>query len=430
MFFRKIRVAHKLNLGAIESRTLFYDSIRQGIEGGGESLASVFFLYIAIEIFELPSEQKALLVASRSIGFCLAPFIPLLFSRSRLRRSHLVAYCNLLSGLSLFIAALAEYRWEYTLYCSLFVLFLFVKVPLLSYIYRKNYRSEHRGRLFSLGGTLRNICNLSLNLFTAIVVSQGGDGSYRWILVVYSLLILFSAFISFLIPSQRFCDTETHGGKRGKFWIEIRQNLWLVLRDKLFLYICLAWYLLGFGNLALGPMKVEFLLGKAAGSYGAVSPIQLVLILQILPGIVRSVGTIFGGRLFDRIPLLLFRILTNLLFMAAIILFFQARSWWMLFLGMVVFGLAESGAQFIWNLWITHLAPDRKQVELYMGVHVFLNGTRGVASSLCQLYFTRQRANRGACPFWQRYSRSILVDRAANAALNFNVFEHGSQPKG
>ncbi len=369
-------------LPAGERRTLLYDSIRQGIEGGGEPLASVLFLYIGIEFFELPSEQKAFLVASRAIGFCLAPFLPLLFSRCRLRRSSLAAICNLVSGVFLLMAANTNNGLAYTIFCILFVFFLCVKVPLFTYIYRENYHSSRRGKLFALGSTLRNVCNLGLNLLTALVISNSPQ-AYRWVLGIYSIFIVISGLVSFLIPSQRF--NEGYRSRSGSFSNTTSLKLWhqglkLVLRDRLFLYICLAWYFLGFGNLALIPMRVEFLLSQEPGSFplACLSPVQLVLTLQILPGTIRSIGTFLGGKMFDRIPLLQFRILTNLLFIAGTMLFFQAGNWWMLLLGVSVFGLAEAGAQFIWNLWVTHLAPGKEYVELYMSIHVFLNGTRGL----------------------------------------------------
>ncbi|MEM9424587.1 MAG: MFS transporter, partial [Spirochaetota bacterium] len=248
---------------------------------------------------------------------------------------------------------------------SLFTFFLFVKVPLFSRIYRENYRSLQRGKLFSFGAILRNICNLGFNLLTAFVIDRG---HYRWVLAGYAIFILLSAIACFLIPSERFDSPTSMAQKKS------RLPQWgFVLRDRLFLYICLAWYFLGFGNLALVPMRVEFILDR-----GSLSPLQLVLILQILPGLIRSVGTVFGGKLFDRLPLLWFRIGTNFIFMTATILFFQSVSWAGLIAGMITFGLAEIGAWFIWNLWVTHLAPNKESVDTYMGVHAFLNGTRGL----------------------------------------------------
>ncbi|WGK68976.1 MFS transporter [Candidatus Haliotispira prima] len=389
MFFQKF-VASYRRLHPTERRTVFYDTLRQGVEGGGESLASIIFLYIAIEVFQLPGEQKALLVASRAIGFCLAPFLPMLFSYSRLRRSSLAACCNIFSGIFLLLAGISVYPLNYTIYCSLFIIFLCIKVPLFSQIYRENYQSSRRGKLFSLGGTLRNVSSLLLNLLAGLVIDMGPE-NYHQVFIIYAGFILLSGIITFFIPSQRFCDSYLNGRqnyltapsgpnsgrKRLQFWRQVGQNFTLVLRDRLFLYICFAWYLLGFGNLALIPMRVEFLRNQGENGlvFGALS---LVLILQVIPGIVRIIGTLGGGKLFDHIPLLHFRILTNILFILATILFFQFDNWAVLVAGVAVLGLAETGGQFIWNLWITHLAPKKEYVERYMGVHVFLNGTRGL----------------------------------------------------
>jgi hypothetical protein len=75
------------------------------------------------------------------------------------------------------------------------------------------------------------------------------------------------------------------------------------------------------------------------------------------------------------------RIVLNWTFVIGTVGFFATDSWPALLISAAVVGIATSGGDLAWNLWVTKFAPiDR--VSDYMAVHVFFTGVRGMLAPL------------------------------------------------
>ena len=149
--------------------------------------------------------------------------------------------------------------------------------------------------------------------------------------------------------------------------------------DRTLRWMLVSWMLMGFANLMMWPLRVEFL---ANPKYGlALNPQQIALYTVMIPGIARLVLTPMWGRLFDRMNFFVLRIILNAGFALGIASFFTGAGAVGLTVGAIIFGAANAGGEIAWNLWVTKFAPAERVAE-YMSVHTFFTGLRGIAAPI------------------------------------------------
>jgi predicted MFS family arabinose efflux permease len=66
-------------------------------------------------------------------------------------------------------------------------------------------------------------------------------------------------------------------------------------------------------------------------------------------------------------------------FMVSVPLYFVSDSLVIILIASILFGIGTSGSPFIWQLWVTRLAPGN-EIRIYQSAHAFLAGIRGVAA--------------------------------------------------
>jgi hypothetical protein len=122
-----------------------------------------------------------------------------------------------------------------------------------------------------------------------------------------------------------------------------------------------------------------------------------VLVTTGLPLILLPLASFAWARIFDRRHIISYRalhawsfVLTNLLFWLGLALQVDA----LVFVGAAVLGAAYAGGQLGWNLGHNDFAKP-EQSALYMGVHVSLNGIRGLIAPLLGVVVYRMLAERG-----------------------------------
>jgi MFS family permease len=133
--------------------------------------------------------------------------------------------------------------------------------------------------------------------------------------------------------------------------------------------------LMGFANLMMFPLRVEYLANPRFGI--ALDPQQIALYTITIPSLVRLLLTPLWGWLFDRMNFFVMRILLNIGFAIGTAAFFVGDSVAGLTIGAVVFGAAAAGGELAWSLWTTKFSPPDRVAE-YMSVHTFFTGLRGV----------------------------------------------------
>jgi predicted MFS family arabinose efflux permease len=153
----------------------------------------------------------------------------------------------------------------------------------------------------------------------------------------------------------------------------------LMAEDRQLRLTLMAWMLMGFGNLMLMPLRVEYL---AQPKYGIQASAATIMVLTVaIPSVMRLVTTPIFGRLFDRMSFFASRITINLLFAAYVAAFFTGSSTFALWLGAITLGIAIAGGDLMWMLWVTKFAPPQRVAD-YMGLHSFFTGIRAVLAPL------------------------------------------------
>jgi MFS family permease len=243
--------------------------------------------------------------------------------------------------------------------------------PLLTLTYERNFPAAERGRRVGWG--------MSLRVGVAAVVGLGVGALLRTRLELWWSLVLAGAVASVLLaalqaatPSQ---PLERVDGERNRPWPQFH----LVATDRRLRLTLGAWMLMGFGNLMLLPLRVEYL---ANPKYGITADASLIALLTItVPSVCRLLSLPLFGVVFDRLSFFASRIAVNLLFALYVAAFFTGTSTAGLLVGAVVLGIASAGGDLMWSLWVIKFAPPDRVAD-YMGLHTFFTGVRAVLAPL------------------------------------------------
>ena len=99
------------------------------------------------------------------------------------------------------------------------------------------------------------------------------------------------------------------------------------------------------------------------------------------------------GRIFDRASFFVMRIVVNTGFGLSIVGFLLGRGKVGLVLASVLFGIALSGGDILWQLWATRLAPDDRVADC-MALHTFFTGLRGVIAPFLAFWALEHSSSR------------------------------------
>ncbi|MCC7373088.1 MAG: MFS transporter [Verrucomicrobiales bacterium] len=334
-----------------------------------ETAGTTFLLIVAVRWYHAGAMAKAMVAAGSSVGLLLTPFVVTYVTRRALTPS-VAAHRILTVGALAFLVPLA-FDW-----LPLFVLGSVVGmtsvsavIPLLTHMYQLNYPTEIRGRLFSRTVMIRI-------LTAAVFARMAGEylsvdlSRYRWLLVVFGMSAAVAAWLLRRCPTTPIRDA---GGEHPL------RALRFVREDPVFRRTLIAWMLMGFANLMMLPLRVEYL---AADRYGLrLPPDQIALYTAVIPNIARLIMSPIWGWVFDRMNFFGLRVVLNLGFMLGILSFFTSQSATGLWVGAVVYGVSNAGGDVAWSLWVTKFAPPERVAD-YMSVHTAFTGLRGVLAPM------------------------------------------------
>jgi MFS family permease len=240
-----------------------------------------------------------------------------------------------------------------------------MSAPLTAQIYRKHYASHKRGRLFSITSLIRAGAAGGISwLIGSWLKSRGNDFSpLFW---GYAVACLMMAGCVMLMAPVVLRQTA-----RLKWFDAFRH----VSEDAPFKKLLIVWMVFGFGNLVSLALFVEYITNPLYGyNYG---PKNVGLITGTVPMLAFIVFVVPWGTVFDRLPFYTVRALVNVFFILGILIYYLGSGFMAHCIGIALHGIARSGGEIIWTLWVTKFANSDKVVE-YMSVHTFLTGVRGV----------------------------------------------------
>ncbi|MEY2410074.1 MAG: hypothetical protein QOF48_2744 [Verrucomicrobiota bacterium] len=347
--------------------TYVHELWRAGTAGILETAGSTFLLTIAVRWFDANGTSKAIVAGAGSLGLLLSPLVVAVVARGRWNAS--VAASRILAAGAVSFVVIAAFP----------VLPVFVAgsviamassagiIPLLTQMYQDNYPENQRGRLFSRTVMIR-IAMAALFSHLAGNLLGHRIEAFRWVLLVFAGALGFAAFCLARCPTQPLHnDGGAHPFRALRFARE----------DKLFQRTLICWMLMGFANLMMLPLRVEYLANEKYHPGQVVGVATIALLTGVIPNLARLVLSPVWGHLFDRMNFFALRVTLNLGFAIGILTFFLSNSAWGLVTGAIVYGISNAGGDVAWSLWVTKFAPPERVAD-YMSVHTFLTGVRGV----------------------------------------------------
>ncbi len=373
------------NLGATadEKQTLKLDFARSGFSGFIDACERTFFLLVAIKVLDGGWISKSLISGATGIGFLLTPVIVQWVRRSGKVVTHPAFYLLVLSALASVFAALFRNEILFMIGASVGLAMQGCVVPLVTAVYNRNYPESRRGRYVSTGIWVRVLCSMLLAIFVARVLERElvqNPGVWRIVPLGAALSYGIQAFLIRRIPANPFRERADEPQNEREAW---RLRIRLMKEDALLRSVLASWMFMGFGNLMMLPLRVEYITNPRYGL--GFKPERITLITLVIPAVVRLVLTVPFGWAFDRMSFFAMRILVNGFFALSIVSFFLGKSMTGLVLGSIFFGLAVAGGDVLWNLWTIRFAPPGRVAD-YMALHTFFTGVRGVSAPFVGFY--------------------------------------------
>jgi len=352
------------------ARTTFtYERIRAFFSGIIEPAGSTFFFLIALLVFHASPTEKALVAAAANIGLLFTPFTVWIAERGQWSSSRMASVMTLLSSISFLISAFLPFKWVF-ISCSL-ISFSFGSaiIPLITQIYQDNYPPTERGRFFSRSMIIRILTVIVASQLLGVLLNKNLD-HYRWLLIIFSMAFAGASYCLYHCPSRPLTSSQAS---------HPFQSLSFLKEDRVLRWMTACWMLLGFANLMMVAIRVEFLANPRYGL--SLDVLNVTLLTSIIPNMARLMLSTVWGKLFDQINFIVLRILVNLSFALGILAFFTGTSYMGLVTGAVIFGVSIAGGDVAWSLWVTKCAPP-KRVAHYMSIHTFFTGVRGLIAPL------------------------------------------------
>jgi MFS family permease len=357
--------------------TYHFERLRAVSTGISETAASTFLLLIAVRWYNADANYKAFIASASSFGYIAAPFLLTIVMHYRARVSKAASLCFILASIAYLLAASFPNLTVFTLSSVFAVLIVSITTPLQVQMYQENYPKSKRGRLFSHSVMIR--------IAVVVIFSEIAGRWLTWRLEYFPLLLLVysfaSAFSSYCLSN---CETHAlpHNGSKNPL-----RGLKYIKEDSVFRNTLICWMFMGFANLMMLPLRVEYLANPKYGM--ALSVSEIAFIVSVVPNLARFVMSPIWGALFDKVNFFLLRIVLNTGFAIGILSFFGSSSWTGLLFGAVAFGISNAGGDIAWSLWVTKFAPPNRVAD-YMAIHSFLTGLRGILAPFVAFHFVEK----------------------------------------
>ena len=332
-----------------------------------ESAANTFLLLIAVKHFAAGAGAKALSAGAGSFGLLRAPGAVSVVQRRRWPATVAVSRFLLVGAACCLLMAAVPRLWLYVPACLVAMALQSAIIPLMTETYHHNYPAASRGKLYARSFVLR--------ILGAMLFAWAGGRFLDWrpelfpvLLLCFALAFAGAAWCARRIPSVPLQDNgAAHPLHALRF----------VRADRVFRQTLIVWMFMGFANLMMLPMRVEYLGNPAHGL--ARTAAEIAFLTGVVPNLARLVMNPVWGWLFDRMNFFALRIVLNCGFALGILAFFTSDTTAGLITGAIIYGISNAGGDVAWGLWVTKFAPPGRVAD-YMGVHTFLTGIRGIAA--------------------------------------------------
>jgi len=343
-----------------------------------ETAGSTFLLLIAVRWFHAGALPKALVAGGGSFGLMLGPWLVAQVETASWPVAKAASRVAMLGAIGFVVMALLPVLPVFVIGAMVTMAASSAAVPLMTQIYQENYPERERGKLFSRTFMIRIATAAAFSELAGRFLT-GNLESFRWLLVVFAMAFALAANWLAHIPSRPLTASGgTHPFRALRF----------VREDALFRRTLIMWMLMGFANLMILPLRVEYLANPKHGVTwhgAALTTAQIALLVGVIPNLARLVMSPIWGRLFDRMNFFILRIVLNSGFALGMLSFFGGDHVAWLVLGAIIYGISNAGGDVAWSLWVTKFAPPERVAD-YMSVHTFFTGLRGVLAPVAAFW--------------------------------------------
>jgi len=352
------------------AQTYRYERWRAISSGIIETAGSTFLLLIAVRWFHAGTLAKALVAGGGSFGLMLGPWLVAQVETAGWPVTKAASRMAALGAIGFVVMALVPVLPVFVIGAVITMAASSAAVPLMTQVYQENYPQRERGKLFSRAFMIRIATAATFSELAGRFLT-GNLELFRWLLVVFATAFALAAYWLAHIPSRPLIASGgTHPFRALRF----------VRDDALFRRTLIMWMLMGFANLMILPLRVEYLANPKHGVTwhgAALTTAQIALLVGVIPNLARLVMSPIWGRLFDRMNFFILRIVLNSGFALGMLSFFGGDHIAWLVLGAIIYGISNAGGDVAWSLWVTKFAPPERVAD-YMSVHTFFTGLRGV----------------------------------------------------
>ena len=349
--------------------TYRYERWRALSSGVIESAGTTFLLLIAVRAYHSGALWKSAVACGSSLGLLFTPVVVAVVTRRALAPARAAAWLFFAGAAAVVLSAVFQSLPVFALASMLAMAAAASAIPLFTHIYQENYPDKQRGRLFSRTVMIRIASAVGFSYAAGWALSHYFE-YFQALLLFFALVLAFGGFCLSRVPSHPIHDDGgAHPFRAMRF----------VRDDKIFRRTLICWMLMGFANLMMLPLRVEYL---ASPRYGLNLTVGMIALLTgVIPNVARLILSPVWGHLFDRMNFFALRVTLNVGFAIGILTFFVSDSFAGLVAGAIIFGISNAGGDVAWSLWVTKFAPPGRVAD-YMSVHTFFTGVRGVLAPL------------------------------------------------
>jgi MFS family permease len=248
-------------------------------------------------------------------------------------------------------------------------------------VWRANYAASSRHRIVGHIQTVQMVVVAIGGALVGWILDQRNPGAYRVIVPIACTLGLIGVvtYSRMRVRGERAQLTRERGATLMRFW-DGPVVMWKILRkDPRYAQFMGCLFVLGFGNIMVGPVLVITLRERFGIGY-----FQSILVASSLTNIVIPLAIPLWVKLMDRAHIVKFRAVQSWAFVLSGSCFLAgaySQVLPLMFAGAVFQGIAFGGGNLAWHLGHVDFAPPA-ETSHYMATHVTLNGIRGLMAPL------------------------------------------------
>ncbi|MEQ1874413.1 MAG: MFS transporter [Ilumatobacteraceae bacterium] len=333
-------------------------------------LETSVLITIALKHFDAPGLVKGVIAAANGVGLLATPLVTSWARRWGRPVMVPVAVLSLIGTLG-FLAAASGTLPLYVVGSVIGIAMVNAMYALMTVTYERNFPPRELGRRVGWGLSVKVLVSALAGLAMGEFLNNDLD---RWwgVILAGAAASAVLVFLNLRVPSEPLARVP---GVRNTAW----PHFHLLREDRRLRLTLGAWMLMGFGNLMLSPLRVEYLGNSRYGINADAA--KIVVLTVVVPSVVRLLSMPIFGMVFDRLSFFSARILVNVLFAMYVAAFFTGTSDASLLIGSIILGVGAAGGDLMWSLWVTKFAPAGRIAD-YMGLHTFSTGIRAVLAPI------------------------------------------------